>query len=383
MNNFFYLIFNRSKIFIYSNYFFAFLTSLIFLVSVKILELYNIDKYILIISISTIISSIIYSTGIKSKIINKTIIIGLSKKTSVSIIVFLILTNLYLATKGLSINFFFLIHILFEISYNLISIYFIKNENTKYHSIFLFLSSLLKLFFLFFLSLIYENLLTILLIYYSIFLIIFLFYFKYLNIKFEFNTQSFNFLDLVFVLTGSLIFQLDKIIGENTLTSDDLFIYFFIFKISSTFQILGSILTQPTRNKVLKNGTIDELTKKEINFFTSIILLALIFANSIAFLIQSYFPDNIKLIFNFNNILIFNLWSLSFIFHIFNGFYIDGMFIKGYSKKIIFYNFLIIVLQLITMTTFSQLSLWVLSILIGQIVLSIYSYFYYITYANS
>ena len=383
INNFYNLIFNRANLFIYSNYFFAFLTSLIFLISAKILNLHNIDKYILVISIATIISSIIYSTGIKSKIINKTIIIGLSKKTGVSIMLFLILTNLYLTTKGFSLNLFFLIHILFEISYNLISIYFIKNENTKYHSIFLFLNSLLKLSFLFFLSLTYENLLTILLIYYSIFLLIFLFYFKYLNIKFEFSTESFNFFDLIFVLTGSLIFQLDKIIGENTLTSDDLFIYFFIFKLSSIFQILGSILTQPTRNKVLKNGTIDKLTKKEINFFTFIILLALIFVNLILFLIQSYFPDNIKLIFNFNNILIFNLWSLSFIFHIFNGFYIDGMFIKGYSKKIIFYNFLILVLQLITMTTFSQLSLWVLSILIGQIVLSIYSYFYYIYYANS
>ena len=138
MNNFFNLIFNRSKIFIYTNYFLAFLTSLIFH-KCKNIRTHNIDKYILIISIATIISSIIYSTGIKSKIINKTIIIGLSKKTSVSIMVFLILTNLYLATKGFSLNFFFLIHILFEISYNLISIYFIKNENTNYHSIFLFL----------------------------------------------------------------------------------------------------------------------------------------------------------------------------------------------------------------------------------------------------
>lgn len=383
MNNFLNLIFNKSKLFIYSNYFFAFLTSLIFLIAAKILNLYNIDKYILIISISTIISSIIYSTGIKSQIINKNIIIGLSKKTAISILFFLLLANLYLVTKGFGLILFFLIHILFEISYNLISIYFIKNENTKHHSVFQFLNSLLKLFFLFVLSLTYQNLLTILLIYYFIFLTIFLFYLSYLKIKFEINKESFNFFDLIFVLTGSLIFQIDKIIGENTLTTNDLFIYFFIFKLSSIFQVLGSILTQPTRNKVLKNGTIDEFTKKEINFFTLIILVALIFVNLIVFLIQNYFPDNIKLIFNFNNILIFNLWSLAFILHIFNGFYIDGMFIKGYSKKIIFYNFLILIVQSIVMIFFSQLSLWVLSIFIGQLVLTIFSYFYYISHANS
>lgn len=383
MNNFYNLIFNKSKLFIYSNYFFAFLTSLIFLISAKILNLYNIDKYILVISIATIISSIIYSTGIKSRIIDKTIFIGLSKRTIISILFFLLLANLYLIIKGFSLSLFFLIHILFEISYNLISIYFIKNENTKHHSIFLFSNSLLKLFFLFVLSLTFQNLLTILLIYYFIFLTIFLFYLSDLKIKFEINKKSFNFFDLIFVLTGSLIFQMDKIIGENILTSDDLFIYFFIFKLSSLFQILGSILTQPTRNKILKNGTIDKFTRKEINFFTLIILFSLILINLIVFLTQNYFSENIKLIFNFNNILIFNLWSLAFILHIFNGFYIDGMFIKGYSKKIIFYNVLILIFQLIVMTIFSQLSLWVLSIFIGQLVLTIFSYFYYISYANS
>ncbi len=383
MNNFYNLIFNKSKLFIYSNYFFAFLTSLIFLISAKILNLHNIDKYILVISIATIISSIIYSTGIKSRIINKTIFIGISKRTIVSILFFLLLANLYLFIKGFSLSLFFLIHILFEISFNLISIYFIKNENTKHHSIFLFSNSLLKLFFLFVLSLTFQNLLTILLIYYFIFLTIFLFYLGDLKIKFEINKKSFNFFDLIFVLTGSLIFQMDKIIGENILTSDDLFIYFFIFKLSSLFQILGSILTQPTRNKILKNGTIDKFTRKEINFFTLIILFSLILINLIVFLTQNYFSENIKLIFNFNNILIFNLWSLAFILHIFNGFYIDGMFIKGYSKKIIFYNVLILILQLIVMTIFSQLSLWVLSIFIGQLVLTIFSYFYYISYANS
>ena len=72
--------------------------------------------------------------------------------------------------------------------------------------------------------------------------------------------------DLIFVLSGSLIFQMDKIIGENILTEDDLFLYFFIFKLSSTFQILGSILTQPTRNKVLKSGNINNLIKKRNQF---------------------------------------------------------------------------------------------------------------------
>ena len=72
-DNFSNLIFNKSKIIYLFKLFFSLLASLIFLISAKILNLQNIDKYILIISIATIISSVIYSVGIKSKIIDKKI----------------------------------------------------------------------------------------------------------------------------------------------------------------------------------------------------------------------------------------------------------------------------------------------------------------------
>ena len=91
---------------------------------------------------------------------------------------------------------------------------------------------------------------------------------------------------------------MDKIIGENILTEDDLFLYFFIFKLSSTFQILGSILTQPTRNKVLKSGNINNLIKKEINFFIIVIFLFLLFTNIIIISAQNYLAlENIKTFF--------------------------------------------------------------------------------------
>ena len=171
---------------------------------------------------------------------------------------------------------------------------------------------------------------------------------------------------------------MDKIIGENILTEDDLFLYFFIFKLSSTFQILGSILTQPTRNKVLKSGNINNLIKKEINFFIIVIFLFLLFTNIIIISAQNYLAlENIKPFFNFQNILIFNLWSLVFTLHIFNGFYIDGIFIKGYSNKIIFYNFLVLIIQLAVMTIFDKLIFWTLSIFLGQIILTIFSFIYY------
>ena len=206
-DNFSNLIFNKSKLFIYSNYFLAFLASLIFLISAKILNLQNIDKYILIISIATIISSVIYSVGIKSKIIDKKITVGISKKTMISIVCFLIIVSFYLFTKGASLIFFFFIHLFFETSFNLISIYFIKNENTKNHSIFQFLNSFVKILFLIILSFFYQDLFKIFLIYYFLFLLIFLFYFKKLQINFEINYNLFNLYDLIFVLSGSLIFK--------------------------------------------------------------------------------------------------------------------------------------------------------------------------------
>ena len=69
----------QKNIIIYINYFFSFIGSISFLVIANFLELKNLEKYILILSISTVFASIIYSSSIKSKLEDNIIKIILPK----------------------------------------------------------------------------------------------------------------------------------------------------------------------------------------------------------------------------------------------------------------------------------------------------------------
>lgn len=377
-------IFSKERILIYFNYSIAFSLSLIFLVLAKNFNLNNLEKYILTISISAVFSSIFYSVAIKSIMGNGLINIGLSKKTSVFLSFCIIFISAYLiSTNNLLVIFFFL-SLIFEIILNLSSIYFIKNGKTKNHSFLQLFNGLLKISILFVFINYTNNVLSIIGIYYCICLFLFLLFYKKLNFRFTFNDKSFNITDLLFVISGSLIFQLDKIIGESKLSVDDIFLYYLIFKLSSIFQILGNILTQPVRNKILIKGLINKEEIYEINFFIKLILFGLIISNLIIYLLFefifiNYFYDY----FNIYSLIIFNIWSMIFILHTLNGFYIDSLFINGYSKKILFINIMVLIQQLLIFLYFHSPVIWSISILIGQIILTFISLIFYEKYIRN
>ena len=105
----------------------------------------------------------------------------------------------------------------------------LKNNKTLFHSQFQLLNAFIKNLLLFFLSFYFNNILPIVSIFYILFIIVFLFIFKYLNIKFKSIKRSFKIIDLFYVITGSLIFQIDKILGESLLSKDNYFVYFIEF----------------------------------------------------------------------------------------------------------------------------------------------------------
>ena len=82
---------------IYLNYSLSFLGSIFFIIFANYLNLENIDKYILILSLSAVFASSIYSSSIKSKLEEKVIVINLTKNSlkALSIIYILILFYLF------------------------------------------------------------------------------------------------------------------------------------------------------------------------------------------------------------------------------------------------------------------------------------------------
>ena len=367
------LLLNKKRIFTYFNYGLAFTLSLFFLVYAKKLDLTNLNKYILIISLSAIFASIIYSTSIKSKYENGNIIIGITNKTLFLIFLFTILTSIYLGTKSIQLILFFYLNIFYEISLNLLLIYFIKNNKTYLHSVVQLANSLIKVLFLILLSIYFNNLIKIVSIYYIFFLILFLFFYNKLNIFFNSKKRTFKIIDIFYVITGSLIFQIDKILGESLLSKDNYFIYFIIFKIASIFQIGGSILFQPIRNKLISIEKITNDIKLELNFLIKILVLFLIILNFFFFAANYLgFLKDLIIQISINNLLIFNFFSLAFIFHTYNGFYLDALFINDYGKNLFILNSIVLIIQILTMFYFQSLLIWSLLIMTTQIILTIY-----------
>ena len=110
LNN--YLI-SRNKLFVYINYSLAFVGSLLFLIYANKIGLTFLKEYILVISLSSIFVSIIYSTSIKSKYENNLISIGITNKTFLIILLLSVIASLYLATKDLYLFIFFYLNIFY------------------------------------------------------------------------------------------------------------------------------------------------------------------------------------------------------------------------------------------------------------------------------
>ncbi len=249
----------KKNIIIYFNYFISFLGSIFFLVGANYLDLIYIDKYIFIISISTIFASSIYASSIKSKLEGSLIKIDITKNSLRSLILLLFLISIYLvSTDNLALIPFLLLMITYELSFNLFAISFIKRNNTLNHSKFLFTLAIIKNLFLF-ISVATNNFLVLVSVFNFLFILFFLLFFPQLKIRFESTSKPFNTVDLFYIFLGSLVFQIDKILGETFLTNENYFIYFLIFKFASIFQIIGSIITQPSRNEMISREII---TKK-------------------------------------------------------------------------------------------------------------------------
>lgn len=362
----------KKKIIIYFNYFISFLGSIFFLVGANYLNLIHIDKYIFIISISTIFASSIYASSIKSKLEGSLIKIGITNNSLRSLILLLFFIFFYLVnTNNLALIPFLLLTIAYELSFNLFAISFIKKNKTLNHSKFLFTLAIIKNLSLF-LSVITNNFLIIVSVFNIIFILFFLLFFQKLKIKFKATNKPFNTVDLLYIFLGSLVFQIDKILGENFLTNENYFIYFLIFKFASIFQIIGSIITQASRNEMISREIITKKIFKSLKNFIISLLILLVILNFI-FLFFSEIEFFNKYIFQINktNLIIFNIISLSIITHVFNGFYIDVLFIRNYSKILMTINFITLLFIIIFLISFKSLIIWSIIMFISQIIITI------------
>jgi|TARA_Y100000389_G_C17319270_1_gene442159 hypothetical protein len=210
---------------------------------------------------------------------------------------------------------------------------------------------------------------------------IFILNYKKINIDLISNSKPLNVIDLFYILTGSLIFQLDKIIGENLLSKNNYITYFLIFKFASSFQILGSLLTQPIRNKMISIEKISHKIEKKLSKIIFILFSLLIISNFFLFIAAKIDFFNLYIFkINFVNLMVFNFLALSIITHVYNGLYIDALFINGYSKILINIYLPILILILISLLLFQSLLIWSLIIFISQILLSILSFINYKKY---
>ena len=372
----------KKNIFIYFNYLVSFLGSIFFLVGANYLDLINIDKYIFLISISTIFASSIYASSIKSKLKGSVIMIDFTKNSLKSLILLFFLISIYLGIYDkLTLIPVLLLIIAYDLSYNLFAISFIKKNNTLNHSRFLFSLTIIKNLTLF-LSIITSNFLIIVSVFNFIFIIFFFLLFSKLKIKFEATKKPFNSVDLAYIFLGSLVFQIDKILGENFLTKENYFTYFLIFKFASIFQIIGSIITQPSRNEMISKETITKKLFKNLkNFIIS--LLILLFISNFIFIFFDKIEFFNKYIFQINiiNLIIFNILSLSIIAHIFNGFYIDVLFIKNYGKILMSINFIILLFIIVFLINFKSLIIWSTIMFTSQIIITFLALVNYKKYA--
>lgn len=372
----------KKNIFIYFNYLVSFLGSIFFLVGANYLDLINIDKYIFLISISTIFASSIYASSIKSKLKGSVIMIDFTKNSLKSLILLFFLISIYLGIYDkLTLIPALLLIITYDLSYNLFAISFIKKNDTLNHSRFLFTLTIIKNLTLF-LSIITSNFLIIVSVFNFIFIVFFFLLFSKLKIKFEATKKPFNSVDLAYIFLGSLVFQIDKILGENFLTKENYFTYFLIFKFASIFQIIGSIITQPSRNEMISKETITKKLFKNLkNFIIS--LLILLFISNFIFIFFDKIEFFNKYIFQINiiNLIIFNILSLSIIAHIFNGFYIDVLFIKNYGKILMSINFITLLFIIVFLINFKSLIIWSTIMFTSQIIITFLALVNYKKYA--
>jgi hypothetical protein len=188
------------------------------------------------------------------------------------------------------------------------------------------------------------------------------------------NKKSFGIIDILYTFTGAIIFQLDKLIGPTHLDVNTITRYFVIFKITSLYQIIGSVIVQPIRNLLIKRKNITKEMKKNIKNVSYLLIFFYLLSNLILIIIYHYqFLSVLKIKIEFNDIIIYNLISLSFILHTQSGFYIDKLYLNNQSQYLTKLNIICITIIGSTIYLIDNPVAWALSILISQILLIIFS----------
>jgi hypothetical protein len=351
----------------------SFVANLAFLIIAYRLNFKLIDQYIICVSCSTVLSSLFYSLIIKSK---KKKEINLEIKL-ISIKLILIIFFFFYIYVSLNrffyISIFFLTLILSEFLINLALVKCQLDMKKYSHGFIKIFQSLLKfgtLSFLFFtddiIILGIINNLVIIIVFYSVI--------TNYNFKINSRSKSFGVSDITYTLVGSLIFQLDKIIGPSYLDSDIIARYFINFKISSFYQIFGSIISQPIRNLLIKTKKINMEMKKNIKYVFYLLIFFYIFSNLILIILYKYnFLDYFKIRINLNDVIVYNIISLSFILHTKSGFYIDELYLNSQSKYLTKLNIICIIIIGFSIYLINNPIAWSASILMTQVLLLIFS----------
>ena len=352
----------------------SFVANLAFLIIAYQLKLEQIDQYIICISCSTILSSLFYSLIIKSEKKIKKINLEIKLISIKLILIIFFFFYIYISlNSSFYISIFFFTLVLSEFLINLTLVKCQLDIKKYKHGLIKNFQSLLKfgtLAFLFFTS----DIIVLGII--NNFIIIIIFYSVIINYNFKINSKkkSFGVNDIIYTLIGSLIFQVDKIIGPLYLDPDIIARYYINFKIASFYQIVGSIISQPIRNLLIKTKKINIEMKKNIRNVIFLLIFFYIFSNFILITLYKYnLLSNLKIKIELNDVIIYNIISLSFVLHTKSGFYIDALYLNNKAKYLTKLNIICVIIIGFSIYLINDPIAWSLSILISQILLLIFS----------
>ncbi len=102
-------------------------------------------------------------------------------------------------------------------------------------------------------------------------------------------------------------------------------------------------------------------------------MLVLLIILNLIFLFFSEIKFFNKYIFQINktNLIVFNFISFSIITHVFNGFYVDVLFIRNYAKILMTINFITLLFIIIFLISFKSLIIWSIIMFISQIIITV------------
>lgn len=368
------LLFFKKETFLILLYFIAFIINILFLILAYKLGFSQIDNYIIIITVTSLISALFYSLAIKSKKIKEKIILKIKPEGLKSIIFFFLALLIFLHNnEDIFFSLFFISSVISEFLLNLAFTKHQINGRSYQHAFVRIFQGLIKLITL--LLIVYtNNIIKIGFLYNFIIIIFFSSVIKDFNFKIDKKKKNFGNFDVLYTLTGASLFQLDKIISTIYQDVNVIIKYFIIFKISSIFQILGNIISQPIRNLLIEKKLINVDIEKKINVIFYLLLSFLAFSNLILLIINSFeLISFLKIVIVAEDIMIYNLFSLAFILHTRSSFYLDRLYLNNQSLYLTKVNIICIIIICLAIYLFNNPIVWSLSIFISQILLAIFS----------